>query len=121
MHACLVAQSCLTLFVTPWTVARQSMEYSVQRIPLSMEYSRQEYWSGYPFPSAGDLPDPGIEPRSPALQADSSLPEPPGKPTVVGLFYSLWLGLSLESWSRPGDGAGLLSMGVPVGSLGPSL
>ena len=47
------------LFVTPWTAAHQA--------PLSMGFSRQEYWSGLPFPSPGDLPDPGIEPRSPAL------------------------------------------------------
>ena len=45
-----------------------------------MEFSRQEYWSGLPFPSPGDLPDPGIEPGSPALQADSLPSEPPGKP-----------------------------------------
>ena len=50
--------SCVWLFVTPWTVAHQ--------IPPSMEFSRQEYWSGLPFPSPGDLPNPGIEPRSPA-------------------------------------------------------
>ena len=50
------------LFATPWTVAHQA--------PLSMEFSRQEYWSGLPFPSPGDLPDPRIEPRSPSLQAD---------------------------------------------------
>ena len=55
-------KSCPTL-ATPWTVARQ--------IPLSMEFSRQEYGSGLPFPSPGDLPNPGIEPRSPALQEDS--------------------------------------------------
>ena len=48
--------------------------------PLSMRFSRQAYWSGLPFPSPGDLPDPGIEPRSPALQADSLPTEPPGKP-----------------------------------------
>ena len=47
------------LFVTPWTVAYQA--------PLSMGFSKQEYWSGLPFPSPEDLPDPGIEPRSPAL------------------------------------------------------
>ena len=47
----------------PWTVVCQA--------PLSLEFSRQEYWSGLPFPSSGDLPDPGIEPRSPAQQADS--------------------------------------------------
>ena len=47
-----------------------------------MRFSRQEYWSGLPFPFPGDLPDQGIEPRSPALQIDSLLSEPPGKPTV---------------------------------------
>ena len=57
----LVAKSCPTL-VIPWTVAFQA--------PLSMGFSRQEYWSGFPFPSPGDLPDPGTEPGSPALQAD---------------------------------------------------
>ena len=67
----LVTKSCLTV-VTPWTVARQA--------PLSMGFSRQEYWSGLPFPSPGDLPNPGIESMSPALQADSLLIEPPGKP-----------------------------------------
>ena len=50
------------LFATPWTVAHQA--------PLSMGFSRQEYWSGLPFPSLGDLSNPGIEPRSPALQAE---------------------------------------------------
>ena len=49
--------------------------------PLSMEFSRQEYWSGSPFTSPGHLPDPGIEPRPPELQADSLPSEPPGKPT----------------------------------------
>ena len=62
---------CVQLFVTPWTVAHQAS--------LSMKFSRQEYWSGLPFPSPGDLPDPGIEPRSPSLQADSLPSEPPGK------------------------------------------
>ena len=57
--------SCVRLFVTPWTVAHQA--------PLSMEFSRQEYWSGKQFPSPGDLPDSGIKPRSPALQAGSLL------------------------------------------------
>ena len=50
--------------------------------PRSMGFSRREYWSGLPFPSLGYLPYPGIEPRSPALQADSLLPEPPGKPKL---------------------------------------
>ena len=54
--------SCVRLFATPWIVAHQA--------PLSMGFSRQEYWSGLPFPSPGDLPDPGIEPKSPASQAD---------------------------------------------------
>ena len=48
--------------------------------PLSMGFSRQEYWSGWPFPSPGELPNPGIEPRSPALQMDSLPAEPPGQP-----------------------------------------
>ena len=63
--------SCLVMsnsFGTPWTTAHQA--------PLSMEFSRQEYWSGLPSP--GDLPNPGIEPRSSALQEDSLLSEPPG-------------------------------------------
>jgi len=47
-----------------------------------MGFSRQEYWSGLPFPSPGDLPDPGIEPKSPALQADALTSEPPGKPNT---------------------------------------
>ena len=58
----LVTKSCTTL-ATPQTIACQA--------PLSMGFSRQEYWSGLSFPSPGDLPDPGIEPGSPALQADS--------------------------------------------------
>ena len=49
------------------------------QVPTTMGFSRQEYWSGLPFPSPGDLPDPGIEPRSPTLQADSSPSDPPGK------------------------------------------
>ena len=60
------------LFVTPWTVAYQA--------PLSMGFSRQEYWSGLPFPSPGDLPNPGIEPGFPTLEADALISEPPGKP-----------------------------------------
>ena len=58
------------LFVTPWTVACQA--------PPPMGFSRQEYWSGLPFPSPGDLPDPGIEPTSPTLQVDALTSEPPG-------------------------------------------
>ena len=61
-------------FANPCSVACQA--------PLSMEFSRQEYWSGLSFPSPGDLPNPGIEPGSPALQVDSSLTEPTGKPII---------------------------------------
>ena len=61
------------LFATPWMVAHQAL--------LSMGFSRQEYLSGLPFPSPGDLPDPGIEPRSPILQVDSFLSELQGKTT----------------------------------------
>ena len=63
--------SCVRLFATPWTVAYQA--------PPSMGFSRPECWSGLPFPSPGDLPDPGFEPRSPALQADALPCEPSGK------------------------------------------
>ena len=62
----LVTKSCPAL-ATPWTVAHQA--------PLSMGFSRREYWSGLPFLSSGDLPDPGIKPGSPALQADDLLTE----------------------------------------------
>ena len=62
-------------FVTPWTVAHQAS--------LSMGFSRQVYWSGLPLLSPGDLPDPGIKPGSPALQADSLLSEPPGEPKIT--------------------------------------
>ena len=65
----------LLILVTPLTIACQAR--------LSMGFSRQEYWSGLPFPSPGDLPDPGIEPRSPAMQADSLLSEPLGKPKIT--------------------------------------
>ena len=60
------------LFASPWTVAYQA--------PPSMGFSRQDCWRGLPFPSPGDLPNPGIEPGSPALQADALPSEPPGKP-----------------------------------------
>ena len=63
---------CAQTLVTPWTVVRQA--------PLSTGFSRQEYWDGLPCPSPGDLPHPGTEPKSSALEADSLLSEPPGKP-----------------------------------------
>ena len=61
------------LFATPGTVAHQAP---------SMEFFRQEYWSGLPFPSPEDLPDPGIEPGSPELEADALLSKPPGNPNI---------------------------------------
>ena len=70
MHACM--PSYIQLFVTPWTVSCQA--------PLSTENFGQEYWCGLPFPPPGDLPNPGIEPMSPTLQAGALLSEPPGKP-----------------------------------------
>ena len=67
------------LFAAPWTVAYDTSP--------SMGFSRQEYWSGLPFPSPGDLPNPGIEPRSPALKADALSSEPPGKHEYI--YYSM--------------------------------
>ena len=66
--------SYVQLFGTPWTVAYQA--------PPSMGFPRQEYWSGVPFPSPGDLADPGSEPGSPALQADT-LPSEPPEATII--------------------------------------
>ena len=88
------------LFVTPWAVA--------YRAPPSMGFSRQEYWSGLPFPSPGDLPDPGIEPGSPTFQADALTSEPPGKPvaqkeeafSVVKTVKRQWITMSsLKCWA----------------------
>ena len=90
----LVTQSCPTL-VTSWTVAHWA--------PLSMKFSRQEYWSGLPFPSPGDLPDPGIQPGSPALQADSLPSEPPGKPFKGSgtCKWERWLVQPRWPWLQP--------------------
>ena len=71
--------SCVRLFAISWTVGYQAL--------LSVEFSRQEYWNGLPFPSPRDLPDPGVKPRCPTLQADTLLSEPPGKPL---LYCTLW-------------------------------
>ena len=119
----------IQLFVIPWTVAYQA--------PPSMEFSRQEYWSGLPCLSPGGLPDPGIEPRSPTLQADALLSELPGKPIYTHThsfpdFFSIiayykilniiscdiWLSMlyithsSVLAWRIPGMGepGGLPSM-----------
>ena len=83
------------IFATPWTVAHQA--------PLSMGFSRQEYWSGLPFPSPGDLPNPGIKPRSLALRADSLPVKPQGKPKNTGVGS-----LSLLQWIFwPGNWTGV--------------
>ena len=72
------------LFATSWTVAYQA--------PQSMGFSRQEFWSGLPFPSPRDLPNPGIEPGSPTLQVDALPSEPPGKPNMDATrdFHTKW-------------------------------
>ena len=88
--------SCVQLFATPWTVAHQAS--------LSMEFSRQGYWSRLPFLSPGDLPKPGIKPESSALQAASLLSEPPGKPSK--------LLQSCPTLCDPVDCQALLSIGI---------
>ena len=81
------------LFATLWTVAYQASP--------SMGFCRQEYWSGLPFPSPGDLPGPGIKPGSPALEADALTSEPPGKPIkmliklIAVAFHSIYIEQSL--------------------------
>ena len=95
MCVCVRAQSCAALQF-PWTVAHQS--------PLSMGFSRQEYWDGLTFPTPGDLPNPGIEPKPPTLQADSLPPEPQGKPknTGVGSLSLLqWIFLTYPQGKQP--------------------
>ena len=72
-----VSRSVMSDCVTPWTVVPQAS--------MSLEFSRQEYWSGLPFLSSGDLPDPEIEPGSPALQVNSLPPEPPGKQIAIDM------------------------------------
>ena len=78
------------LFATPWTVAHQASP--------SMGFSRQEYWSGLPFPSPGDLPDPGIQPGSPALGADALTSEAPGKPGCLPLSFLQNLAKAMEKF-----------------------
>ena len=108
---CLVAQSCPTLC--------DPMECS-HKAPLSMGFSRQEYWSGLPCPSPADLPNPGIKPRSPTLEAESLPSEPPGKPKNTGVGSLSFLqgnfptqelnqGLLLQADSLPAE----LPVGIP--------
>ena len=86
-----LALSLVHLFATPWTVAHQA--------PLCMEFCRQEYWSGLPFPSPGYLPHSGIEPQSPALLGNSLLSEPPGNP-IYTWYDLISLMLYLRSFSN---------------------
>ena len=82
MHVCAQLLSCVQLLATPWTVAHQA--------PLSLEFSRQEYWNGLTFPPPGDLPNPGIEPASPvspALAGGFFTTAPPGKPSSHSAIY----------------------------------
>ena len=78
---CLVTQSSDS--VTLWTVAHQA--------PLSMGFSRQEYWTGLPFPSPGDLPYPGMEPESPVFACVFFTTEPPGKSAVAHGYILMWI------------------------------
>ena len=98
------------LFATPWTVAYQA--------PPSMGFSRQEYWSGLPFPSPGDLPEPGIEPGSAALQADALHSEPPGKPAEWKNPFSKGYiqdgSIYLKNWKHKGVAMGSWSGGISV-------
>ena len=111
------------LFATPWAVAYQA--------PQSMEFSRQEYWSRLPFPSPGDLPNPGTEPGSPTLQADTLLSDPPGKPVIHRLKVSescsvmsdsLWPHGLYSPWNSPGHNTGVsisFSRGLPHPGIKP--
>ena len=81
------------LFATPWT--------AVHQVPLSIRFSRQRYWSGLPFPSPGDLPNPGIEPGSPALQADSLLTELQGKQMVKRMSTMQETQVRFLGWEDP--------------------
>ena len=75
MHVLVISCSVVSDSATPWTLAYQA--------PLSMEFSRQECWSGLPCPPPGDLPNPGIKPRSPAFQEDPLTSEPRVKPKNI--------------------------------------
>ena len=101
------------LFVTPWTVACQA--------PLSMEFSRQEYWSGLPLPSPEEFPNPGTEPRSPTLQADSLLYEPLGKEREIESESRSVISDSLQPhglhslWNSSGQNTGVGSLSLLQG------
>ena len=79
LHACMLSH--FQLFVPLWAVTHEA--------PLCMDFSRQKHWNGLPFPTLGYIPNPGMEPRSPALQADSLLSEPPGKLSMSHILYQI--------------------------------
>ena len=91
MFTCAQSLSCVQLLANPWTVAHWA--------PLSMEFSRQKYWSGIPFPSPGDLPDPGIELVSPALAGEFFTTEPPGKPESICMLYANTMPFQIGAWA----------------------
>ena len=97
INMCLLSlsPSCVPLFATPWTVAHQ--------IPLFMEFSRQEYWSGLPFPTPGDLPNPGIKTASPALRGRFFTTVSPGKHEIDSSSQINWSEevSSLAFWCFP--------------------
>ena len=105
--------SCAVVVSNCWTVGHQA--------PLSMEFSRQEYWSGLPFPSPRDLPDPGIEPGSPAFQADSLPTELWGKILPFGkISYEALIQLSADGWQLHSLPVSCLAWGDPaLRSIGP--
>ena len=102
----------------PHSVMSDSLQPIDHQAPLSMGFSRKEYWSGLPFPSSGDLPDSGIKPRSPSLQADSLPPEPIGhraSPSMLKFMPLSWwryLAISFSAtlfsfiWGFPGGSDG---------------
>ena len=101
------------------SVSRSVVSNSLQpheQAPLSMGFSRQEYWSGLPFPSTGDLPDPGIEPRYPVLQADSLLSEPPGTRSQIETTECLQGGVGNPTWNDS-----IRDQGSPTAQVGVQL
>ena len=99
-HVCACTRSVASDSATPWAAARQA--------PLSSEFTKQEYWSGLPFPASGDLPDPGIEPASPvapvapALAGEFVTSEPLGKPEMARVTCKSSIFLSfLSRWRFP--------------------
>ena len=98
------------LFATPWTVAHQA--------PQSMEFSRQEYWSGVPFPSPGDLPNPGIEPRSPTLQADTLPSEPPNIWALLISHGDIWQFITLCKTKSKRNSTKMTTSEIYQGTIG---